>query len=148
MGADTITRGVPTSPQPGTEGILLDSKNNVLYSFGDGGAPQAVADKSPVNYLTASGAIPVQSGTFALNGSGALAMTLAAPTTAQDGVTLTISAQTAHAHTVTTPANTINGNKDTVTYAAVGDFVVLRAVNGLWIAIGIGGPTPASLSEV
>lgn len=148
MSADTITRGVPTSPQPGTEGLVLDSKNNVLYSFGDGGAPVAVSGKPPVSYLSAAGALPVKASTFALNGAAALAMTLAAPTPAQDGTTLTIVAITAHAHTVTTPANKINGIYDTVTFAAIGDIVVLQAINGIWVVTYIGGPTPALLTEV
>ena len=76
-------------------------------------------------------------------------MTLATPATpAQDGITLTIIAGTAHAHTVTTAANKIVPSKDTVTFAAIGDYIVLQAMNGLWFNLGIGGPTPASLSEV
>ena len=99
-------------------------------------------------YYTTAGAIPIASGTYVINGAGALAMTLATPTLAQDGATLTIIAGTAHAHTVTTAANKIVPSKDTVTYAAVGDYITLRAVNGLWYNIAIGGPTPAILSEV
>jgi hypothetical protein len=103
---------------------------------------------SPVSYLTASGALPIATGTYVLNGAAALAMTLANPTNAQDGTTLYIVALTAHAHTVTTPADAIYGTKDTVTYAAKGDFIQLEAVNGGWMVKAIGGPTPAALSEV
>ncbi len=100
-------------------------------------------------YETTSGAIPLVSGTYVLNGSGALAETLATPTTpAQDGIVLTIVAGTAHAHTVTTAANKINGNKDTITYAAVGDTATLQSVAGIWVNTSLGGPTPAALSEV
>jgi hypothetical protein len=100
-------------------------------------------------YITAAGAIPLVSGTYSIGSTGALAMTLATPTTpAQDGITLTIIAGTAHAHTVTTAANKIVPSKDTVTYAAVGDYITLQAIAGLWFNLGIGGPTPAILSEV
>ena len=102
---------------------------------------------SPVTYEIASGAIPVQSGTIALNGAGALAMTLALPTAAQDGTTIFIAASTAHAHTVTTPANGIDGALHIATFAAKGDNVELRAVNGTWQLVGApGGPTPVVLS--
>jgi hypothetical protein len=83
-----------------------------------------------------------------INGAAALAMTLAAPTAAQDGTVIAIVADTAHAHTVTTPADAIYGTKDTVTFAALGDIVVLEAVNTKWMVRAIGGPTPAALSEV
>ncbi len=43
MGADTVTRGAPPATMPGTEGIVLDAVNNVLYTFGQNGAPVAVA---------------------------------------------------------------------------------------------------------
>ena len=111
-------------------------------------APATFAVTTAPTYYTAAGAIPVAGGTYVINGAGALAMTLAAPTKAQDNMVLTIVAGTAHAHTVTTPANKINGADDTVTYAAIGDSVVLRAINGIWMAISLGGPTPAILSEV
>jgi len=102
---------------------------------------------SPVTYEAASGAIPVQSGSIALNGAGALAMTLALPTAAQDGTTIFIAAATAHAHTVTTPANGIDGALHIATFAAKGDNVELRAINGTWNVVGApGGPTPVVLS--
>jgi hypothetical protein len=103
----------------------------------------------PVTYIAASGAIPLVTGTYALNGAATCVMTLATPTTpAQDGIVLTVVATTAHAHTVTTAANKIQGNKDTVTYAAAGDIWIAKSVNGLWMTCFVGGPTPASLSEV
>jgi hypothetical protein len=100
----------------------------------------------PVTYYAAAGAIPAASGTAAINGAGALAMTLVQPTAAQDGTKLTLTASTAHAHTVTTAANGINSAKHVITFAAVGDTVVLEAVNLLWVTASISGPTPAILS--
>ncbi|MGO8759355.1 MAG: hypothetical protein ACLQG3_14645 [Terracidiphilus sp.] len=102
----------------------------------------------PVTHVLASGAIPVVAGTYGLGSGAALALTLAAPTNAQDGTALFIVAETAHAHKVVTPANTINGADDTVTFAAIGDAVKLVAVGGKWMVEAIGGPTPAALTEV
>jgi hypothetical protein len=97
---------------------------------------------------SANGAIALKQGTVLINKTSAAAMSLAAPTAGfDDGKKLKIIAATAHAHTVTTPANEINGASDTVTFAAVGDWVELVAYNGIWYAT-VGGPTPAALSEV
>jgi hypothetical protein len=100
----------------------------------------------PVTYYTAAGAIAVVSGTAAINGAAALAMTLAAPTAAQDGTKIFITASTAHAHTITTPALGINNVHHVVTLAAIGDGIVLEAVNGTWNQVSLTGPTPAAIS--
>jgi hypothetical protein len=84
------------------------------------------------SYYTAAGGIPVAQGTAVINGAAALAMTLAQPTAAQDGLAVFITSETAHAHTITTAANGINGTKHVVTFAAQGDGVELQAVNGVW----------------
>ena len=100
-----------------------------------------------------SGAIAIKEGTVLITMSTAAAMTLALPvpgarsSAGDDGKKLKVIAATAHGHTVTTPSNGINGADDTVTFAAVGDFVELVASNGLWYAT-LGGPTPAALSAV
>jgi hypothetical protein len=134
------------STAPNFDNIRLGGADGLRYPMEL--APATFAVTTAPIYYTVAGAIPVASGTYVINGAGALAMTLAAPTKAQDNMVLTIVAGTAHAHTVTTPANKINGVDDTVTYAAIGDNVVLRAINGIWMAISLGGLTPAILSEV
>jgi hypothetical protein len=117
-----------------------------LFGFLYPGSP---VSGEPVVYETASGAIPLVKGTYVLNGAAALAETLATPTTpAQDGIVITLVAGTAHAHKVTTAANKINGVDDTITFAAVGDNAVIESVAGIWVVKSLGGPTPASLSEV
>jgi len=101
----------------------------------------------------ASGAIAIKEGTVLITKTTAASMTLAAPrpgsraSGGDDGKKLKIIAGTAHAHTVTTPANVINAADDTITFAAVGDWAELVAHNGGYTAI-LGGPTPAALSEV
>jgi len=105
-----------------------------------------------VQVLTASGAITIKNGVVLLNGSGVVAATLAAPVSGlqsaggDDGKLLRIVAQTAHAHTVTTPADKINGGDDTATFAAaVGNACDLLAAGGVWLATNLTGVT---LSEV
>jgi hypothetical protein len=85
-----------------------------------------------VSYYVAAGAIPVAGGTAVINGAAALAMTLAQPTAAQDGMILFITAETAHAHTITTAASGINGSKHVVTFTNQGDGVELEAINAVW----------------
>jgi hypothetical protein len=116
-----------------------------LFGFLYPGSPAAAG----VTYETASGAIPLVSGAYALDGAAACAMTLATPTTpAQDGIVLKITALTGYAHTVTMAANKINGNKDTITFAAVGDSATLESMGGIMVVTSLTGPTPAVLSEV
>jgi hypothetical protein len=81
-----------------------------------------------------------------VGGNAAKQMTLAQPSVAQEDTLLMIVAATAHAHTVTTTADGINGADDTVTFAAVGDAVLLRARNQKWISLALVGN--AALSEV
>ena len=109
------------------------------------------AGGSAVAY-TAAGAITVQPSLNTLGGASAQAYTLAAPVAGspldggQDGLVMTFTLVTAHAHTLTTPANKINGAYDTVTFAAVGDSITLQASGGVWYVIGSHGT--ATLSEV
>jgi hypothetical protein len=81
-----------------------------------------------------SGAIGILQGNVFITKAGVAAMTLAAPTAGvDDNKVLTIVSTTANAHTVTTPANKINGNKLTITFGAVaGNQVELLAFNGTW----------------
>ena len=101
-----------------------------------------------VTAYTTNTAIGPTVGVATIGSAAARAMTLAQPSIAQEGTLLFIEAITAYAHTVTTASDGINGIDDTVTFAAVGDFVLLKAVNAVWIVQAIGGPTPAALSEV
>lgn len=137
----------------GFSGISNGTAGQVVTSNGTGSAPSMQNLPSPlpdaVTNSTSSGAITVSGGTVGLGSTGALAMTLATPTTpGQDGTVITIVAVTAHAHTVTTAANLIKGantSGDTITFAHVGDMVILEAVGGLWYIRVLNG---ALLSEV
>jgi hypothetical protein len=106
-----------------------------------------------VQHLTANGAIALKPGLVILDKATALLATLALPVSGlpsatppgNDGLVMTIVGKTAHAHTVTTPADGINGADDTATYANAGDSVTLAAYGGVWYSVGT--PT-AALSEV
>jgi|GEM_PF-3103848 len=83
----------------------------------------------------ASGAITNKEGCAIITKSSAAGvMTLAAPTAGtDDGKKLTVWSATAQAHTITTAAAGINGNKNVATFGgAIQDKAVLRAYNGKW----------------
>lgn len=101
-----------------------------------------------VQHITVAGAIPVQQGAYGIGSAAALAMTLAQPTAAQDGLTIFVTAETAHAHTVTTAASGIASGqaalKHVVTFTYQGDGVVLEAMNQVWNVRGLIGAAAIS----
>jgi hypothetical protein len=102
----------------------------------------AVNTQVPVpaySHITSDGAIPVASGTYGLGSGAALAMTLATPSSPQDGTLLFITAETAHAHTITTAGNKINGTGHVVTFQNEGDSVLLVAMAGIWNVLAMTG---------
>jgi hypothetical protein len=91
--------------------------------------------------VSASGAVTIKEGTVFLEGSGALAMTLAVPTSGaqsaggDDGRELLFVDNSGHAHTITTPSNGINGSKHVATFGGtLGQCCLLVARAGGWIA--------------
>jgi hypothetical protein len=87
------------------------------------------------------------SGQSFINSSGVDACTLATPVAGlpsaggNDGLSITIVDLGGHAHTVTTAANKINGNKHIATFpGTVGSQIKLVAYNGVWYTDG-GGTT-------
>jgi hypothetical protein len=125
---------VPAKPGQAVVAIALDGNPNsgdYIAVMVLGPAGYVLPGSAPA-YYAASGAIPVASGTAAINGAAALAMTLAQPTAAQDGTTIFITGMTTHAHTITTAANGVNGNKHIVTFTNEGDGVELEAINTVW----------------
>lgn len=88
----------------------------------------------------ANGAIPIRSHTALLTKAGVNAMTLATPTaTTHDGVTITIVATTANAHTVTAATigfNAGNAATDVGTFGgAIGDGMTVVAYQGEWYVV-------------
>jgi hypothetical protein len=114
--------------------------------------------KSPVLAPGAADALPVTDADVFVTRAGVDAMTLGTPlagdypagTTVMqalgnprdDGIRLFVFSTTAFAHTITTAANKINGNKLTATFAAaVGNWIELEAYNGIWWVRGSLGVT-------
>lgn len=82
-----------------------------------------------------NGAITIADGIHRITKGSAAAMTLAPPAAGDEGMSITITANTAFAHTVTITEGL--GGKgaafDVMTFAAVGDSITLRAVNLHWV---------------
>lgn len=81
------------------------------------------------------GALTIQPGVQFIGSSGALAMTLAAPSAYQDGLVMVLQASTAQAHTVTYTAGFFGNttSSDVATFGgAIGDELVIFASNGAW----------------
>lgn len=96
----------------------------------------------------AGAAIVQTQGQFAITAAKVQNLTLAAPVAGlpvnggQDGQILRIVSNSAYAHTITTPANVINGNKHIATFgAAVGNNIELMAKAGQWIVLSSTGIT-------
>jgi hypothetical protein len=116
-GAQTITGGFPLINTGGFTGPLA----------GD------VAESVPTA-IAVSGAIAQKQGAVRLGSAGALAMTLADPTSGtDDGKRLTLVASTAQAHVITVTGGLAGGTNNTVTLGgAIGDMVELEAIGGKW----------------
>lgn len=122
------------------------------------GGPAAVPLQTGVQRVvktyTAAGAITVPDVGTALtiaiiNGTGALAMTLANPSTAQDGDILVVAANGKAAHTLTITSGLGNGGAsfDVGTFSAsIAGGCTLMAMGGFWVCIGNGilGATAAT----
>ena len=109
---------------------------------------QAINGSKSVEVDAASGAIALKEGTVVITKAGIAAMTLAAPTAGaqtaggDDNKKLTILSTTAFAHTITTPANGLNGSLHICTFAAnVGSAIELIAYNGAWYMVNDIGAT-------
>lgn len=120
--------------------------NQALGAF----QPLSVAEGNPLSggitaiTTTAQALSASVSSYVTLGGSGVDACTLAAP--AADGLILTAVVITAHAHTITTPANKIAGGFDTITFGTtLGNMVTLESAGGLWYVTAAQGVT---LTEV
>jgi hypothetical protein len=116
-------------------GTDAGAKDENLGTFG----PYVDQDLS-VTYLTGGGAITQTHGTVVIMDAGVGVYTLAAPVTGSpaaggnDGQKLVIIDGTGHAHTVTTPANAINGSKHILTCAGnIGDEATVRASKASWL---------------
>lgn len=105
------------------------------------------ANGNIVTLASASGAITIAPGTVVITKTGSLAaMTLAAPTAAQNGLILRVTSATAFAHTITATSliddGVTGGSKTTVTFAAfAGASCELMAYEGKWHTLSLKATT-------
>lgn len=146
-----VTYSVYRTTGGSTQGLIASGLTGT--SFVDTGATAASATTPPFNTsgtlaavvqepavaFAASGAVSIPGGTVFITASGAAALTLAAPIAGpassggHDGLSISFISTTAEDHTVTTPANAINGSKHVGTFGgAIGDGFTLTAYNGVW----------------
>jgi hypothetical protein len=100
----------------------------------------------PVRVLTADGAVPIKSGVVEIAKTSAAALTIAAPTTAQNGTVITILNSTAYAHVVTFTGSTLNNGtsaaKTTITFPTyVGGSFRIISDGGKWYLNGLTAAT-------
>jgi hypothetical protein len=112
----------------------------------DSKTPKAITvedfSKSTITPALANGAVAIANGTVVFTKAGVAAMTLAAPTAAQEGTTIVFTSRTAHAHTVTATGLIENGvtggSKNLATFAAfAGASLTLQAINLKWHVISL-----------
>ena len=93
----------------------------------------------PLYVYTEPGAIEVAEGTHVLNGDGADAMTLIAPSVDEDGLRMTIISNATQAFVVTATSlyrGDSGGTDDTTaTFSAIGDGMDLIAFGGVWLVV-------------
>lgn len=125
----TVVTGSKQSATPGiATGLAADTD-------------KAAISTNPFTVYTADGAIPVATGTAVISKTSAAAMTLAAPTAAQNGMIIRLVSGTAYAHVITATGliddGVTGGAKNTVTLGAfVGAFAALMAYNLHWVLSG------------
>jgi hypothetical protein len=111
--------------------------------------PINAVNANPITLASANGAIAIVPGTVVITKTGSLAaMTLAAPTAAQNGTILRITSSTAFAHTVTATGlfddGVTGGSKTTATFAAfAGASMEVMAYEGKWHTISLKAVTVA-----
>lgn len=128
---------------PATTGLLSD-----LPNFPMGQAAQVDPNAQTIVTASVDGAldIPVQNTLVLVQKAGVCAMTLAAPTAAQDGLEVTILSATANAHTVTYTAGFYGDttSSDVATFAAkVGASMTIKAQGGKWGIVSLANVTLA-----
>lgn len=125
---------LPANGKPGID--VFQCSNSVWARYSTSGTPDFGVGLLGTTY-TVAGAITIAPGQHFINGT-TLAMTLANPTTAQNGMIMVITATNASAHTVTYTAGFNGGTaaRDVATYGgAIGDNMVIIANAGVWWVI-------------
>lgn len=133
--------GTTTTAHPATSNVTVGTAAD--FAAAPAGVPLAITYPSqpafPLFSYSAAGALTPKQGIHIINGTGALAMTLAAPTKDQDGQIMIVVANGKAAHTVTNTAG-FGANttaSDVVTFHATQTTAFMCvACNGVWVLIG------------
>lgn len=152
VGAPTSGASGSFAGQAGPGALLIDYTNAVLYinigtlaspiwvTLGEGSQPMSFST------LSVNGAIPVSSRSYAITKAGVLADTLAAPASSAaggDGVNITITSDTAFAHTITFTGSTLDSGGAaalTATFNAnKGSTLSITSYNGRWKVLSANG---------
>jgi len=123
---------------------LAASTASTWTRYTDNGLPAYQPTKYTGWVYDTLGAITIQPGVQFIGSSGALAMTLAAPSKYMDGLVMVLQASTAQAHTVTYTAGFYGTttSSDVATFGgAIGDNFVVYASNGVWRIQSLKGVT-------
>lgn len=133
--------GTVQAAHPASAKVIVGAAFDDFPNAGDASAstsPFPQQPNRPVYSYSATGALSPVEGLHILNGTGALAMTLASPTKLQDGQVMTILGNGKAAHTVTyTPGFGDASTGYTVaTYPTGGQACMqLVAANGIWVPL-------------
>jgi hypothetical protein len=120
--------------------------DKVVVAKADSKTPKAMLvedfDRAIITAAAANGAVTIANGTVVFTKAGVAAMTLAAPTAAQEGTTIVFTSRTANAHTVTATGliedGVTGGSKNLATFAAfAGASLTLQAINLKWHVISL-----------
>lgn len=123
---------------------VTQTANVFQISQPDGTVVYAIPASGTGTAITAPGAIPLVGGTYTITNAAATALTLAAPTVAQNGMTIHVISATAFAHTITATGLLQTGSAavNLATFAAfAGARVSFTAQNGKWMTSGAQGVT-------
>lgn len=117
--------------------ITVTGPRDVAAFLNAGYFVQPIGQQKP-NSLSADGAIPLVSGLYFVTKASAAALTLAAPTTAQDGMKIEVTSDTAFAHVITATGllKTGTATVNISTFAAfAGASITMVARGGKWNVI-------------
>jgi hypothetical protein len=141
-----VRRGTGLAPNQSSKlaanAIYVDSATETLkFSTGTSGTAVKSVLEPVVLTISGDGAITIQSSIVTLTKGSAAAITLAAPTAAQAGTRLVITAGSAFAHVVTATSlvqdGVTGGAKTTLTFGAfLGASIELIAVGLFWHVLG------------
>jgi hypothetical protein len=124
---------------------VSQTANAFQISQPDGTVVYALNPGSLGTAITASGAVPVAGGNYQITAASAVALTVAPPTAAQNGVTMTFTSTTNFAHTISFGAGNLlagTAGNTLATFAAfAGASLTVQASNGKWILVRSQGVT-------